>query len=165
MDNLLFYSVNAYLAYYIGEQFYRQTHFAWCSPVFNPEKLDAYDPRYKIPPSSSPASIYKTMCNDVKKQDRHSLKIKSVIAGLKTGATHKQTAGVINDQDFGQIINIIDNADIRDFRPLIYAIPRENVQGKILKVEVEERANPLGIEYQIPNLKTDEFDLIELEDF
>ena len=82
-DNLIYYSTNTRLAYILCERFYFSRHFVWCAPVFDPEKLNDYDFRKRIPVSSSPYKIYKGLLEDVKSQDMHSSKIDQNKNGLK----------------------------------------------------------------------------------
>ena len=161
--NLLFYSTNTKIAFFIAEQFYNSEHYVWCAPVYNPEKLEAYDFRKKIPVSSSPYKIYKNLLDDVNSNDKHSSKIEQNRVGLKKGAAIMFEKGIIDENDFARIVAIVDSAEINEFSPLLYLIPGNNVANKIKSVNVEDAANPLSIEYQIYDLKRDEFEIIEFE--
>jgi hypothetical protein len=130
--------------------------------VFDPEKLNDYDFRKRIPISSSPYRIYKSLLEDVKSQDMHSSKIDQNKTGLKKGASIMLKNGIIDADDFGRIIKIIDKATIQDFSPVIYLIPKELVEDRIKSVDVDDMANPLSAEYQIEDLSHSEFELIEL---
>lgn len=161
--NLLFYSTNTQIAFYIAEQFYNSEHYVWCAPVYNPEKLEAYDFRKKIPVSSSPHKIYKNLLDDVNSNDKHSSKIEQNRIGLKKGAAIMLEKGIIDENDFARILAIVDSAEVNEFTPLLYLIPANNVENKINTVNVEDAANPLSLEYQIYDLKRDEFEIIEFE--
>lgn len=161
-DNLLYYSTNTKLAFILGERFYCSNHFVWCSPVFDPDKLDDYDFRKRIPVSSSPYKIYKSLKEDVLSIDMHSPKIEQNRSGLKKGAAIMLSKGVIDTDDFARIIKIIDKATIQDFTPIVYLIPKELVKNKIKIVEIESAANPLSTEFQIEGLSNAEFELIEI---
>ena len=161
-NNLIYYSTNTKLAFIINEKFYFSKHFVWCSPVFNPEKLDEYDYRKKIPVSSSPYKIYKNLLDDVNTDDHHSSKIKENKAGLKKGAAKMLERGIIDENDFARILKIIDKSSIKEFSPILYLIPAEIVKDKIKVVDVEEAANPLSSEYQIEELVDGEFEIIEI---
>src|SRR5215218_122204 len=76
---LLLYSTSTWLAYSVAEQFYGGIHFAWCSPVYDGRSADAH---VNIPPSSSPAALYRTMLEDTGRGDRHSESIKRNTAGI-----------------------------------------------------------------------------------
>jgi hypothetical protein len=161
--NLIFYSTNTRIAYFITEQFYNSEHFVWCAPVYNPEKLEDYDFRKKIPVSSSPFKIYKNLIDDVKSNDKHSVKIEQNRAGLKKGAAIMLDKGIIDENDFARILAIVDSAETNEFSPLLYLIPAGEVKDKIKTVKVEDAANPLSTEFQIFDLKRDEFEIIEFE--
>jgi hypothetical protein len=160
-ENLIYYSTNTKLAYIINEKFYFSRHFVWCSPVFNPEKLNEYDYRRKIPVSSSPYKIYKNLLDDVKSQDLHSMKIDQNKTGLKKGAGKMLENGIIDENDFARIIKIIDKALINEFSPIIYLIPKHLVDNKIKTVDDDDAANPLSSEFQIEELSMNEFEIIE----
>ncbi len=158
---MLYYSTNTYLSHLITKRFYSSKYFVWCSPVFDPTKLDEYSPYKKIPPSSSPCKIYNVFFEDVQGGDLHSSKIEGNKIGLKKGAGIHFAKGTISENEYASIIKMIDSADINDFRPLLYLIPKATVEHKVIQVSVEECANPLSVEYQIENLSSDEFELIE----
>jgi len=158
---LIYYSINSYLAFWINENFYNN-HFVWCAPVFDPSVLNEYDQNRKIPPSSAPAKIYKRYLEDVEGGDLHSAKIIENKTGLKKGAIINFESGNISEIELARINKIIDSALINEFRPLIYIIPSSMVKTKLKLVDVELTANPLSMEYQVPELNTNEFDIIEL---
>lgn len=162
-NNLLYYSTNTRIAFFITEQFYQSTHFVWCAPVYDPQKLNNYDLRSKIPVSSSPFKIYRNLLDDVKSNDQHSAKIEQNKIGLKKGAAIMREKGIIDDNDFTRILAIIDKADISEFTPLLYLIPAHLVSERIVPVDVESSANPLSSEYQIFDLKKSEFEIVEFE--
>ena len=161
---MLYYSTNTYLSHFITKRFYNSKHFVWCSPVFDPTKLDEYDPYKRIPPSSSPCKIYNVFFEDVHGSDLHSSKIEGNKIGLKKGAGIHLGKGTISENEYARILTMIDSASINDFRPLLYLIPKDIVKHKVIEVPVEECANPLSVEYQIENLSSDEFEFIELKD-
>lgn len=158
---LLYYSTNTTLSFWLGQTFYKH-FFVWCSPVFDPATEGRYDVYSKIPPSSSPFSIYNTLHADVRSNDLHSSKIKENKSGLMKGASSYLQSGHISEIDYTRILLIIKNATIADFRPLVYIIPRLEIEDRVIEVEVDKTANPLSIEYQIRDLKRDEFEVIEL---
>ena len=161
--NLLYYSTNTKIAYFISEQFYNSIHFVWCAPVYDPQKLHKYDYLSKIPVSSSPFKIYKQLLEEVQTGDQHSSKIEQNKIGLKKGAAIMREKGVIDDNDFARIISIIDRAELSEFTPILYLIPESLVSKKVVSVEIDSVANPLSCEYQIKNLNRSEFEIIELE--
>lgn len=157
------YSVNAYIAYIIAENYFDGNHFVWCAPVFNPKDCDDLDINKKIPYSSSPHGIFSLLNEEINSGDLHSSKIQGIKAGLNKGAGIKLAAGVINDSQYGRIIDIIQDAQLIDFRPLIYVINKSLIDEKrILKVSVKDSANPLSTEFQIHDLVRTEFDILKI---
>ena len=92
----------------------------------------------------------------------HSSRIKENRAGLKKGALIHLENKLIDDDDFARIVEIIDRAETCYFRPLLYIIPILEIKERITLVHIDSVANPLSIEYQIADLKTNECDIIEL---
>lgn len=160
-SNILYYSINTELAYFINKTYYRK-HFIWCSPIFDSLSLDKLSIFSKIPPSSSPLAIYSRFKEDVVRDDLHSTYISQNRAGLKKGAIQMLNDGVIDTSDFARIIGIIDQATIQQFSPLIYLIPKGFVETNIKLVDVDSSANPLSIEYQISDLTEGLFEVIQL---
>lgn len=161
MDNLNFYSTNTYLAYWLSCTFYHDEHFVWCSPIFDPSKLDEYHIYKKIPPSSSPFSIYRKLYEDVNNNDLHSPLIENNKNGLRKGAGLKLANKVITELEYSRILKMIEQSQSQEFRPLVYIISSNLVKDKLITVDVEESANPLSVEYQIHNLLKKEFEIME----
>lgn len=161
-NNLLYYSVNTKLAHYINNFYYGGRHYVWCAPVFDPTAENRQSPFANIPPSSSPHEICRVLKADILKDDTHSFKIKDNRKGLKRGATFMQNQGVITKQQYGEIFNLVHKASIQQFTPYIYIIRGDLVEGRINKVDVRKTANPLGVEYIIPDLHQSEFDAIDV---
>ena len=162
-NNLLYYSTNTGLAHYINERFYKGTHYVWCSPVFNPATLSRYSPVSKIGTTSSPHDIYCDLKRVINTRDRHSSKIKDNRIGLKAGAALKLANGTITEEEFGEIVQLIDEAETAEFAPYIYVIRKDLVESRVKSVGAKETANPLGVEYRILDLKTSEFEIIEID--
>ncbi len=94
--------------------------------------------------------------------DRHSSKIKENRVGILRGATVKYTQGIISDTEKADIASIVDQAEISDFRPLMYIMPFERVKNIVKDVPIADRAHPLSDEYIIESLSKNDFDIIEL---
>jgi hypothetical protein len=157
---LVLYSTNTWLAYVIGERFYRGEHYVWCTPDFDARAMARID--QVTPPSSSPAEIYRDLHEDVGRGDEHSSKIKDNKAGILRGLAVKRSAGVISEGEQLDIVSMLDRARGRDFRPLLYVIPYERVRERVQAVPVELRAHPLSREYIIERLPRVDFDVLEL---
>ncbi len=161
METLLLYSTNSWLAYAIAEQYYGREHYVWCTPFFDPSSVPSLD--YSVPPSSSPAEIYRGLMEDVRRGDRHSAKIDANKAGILRGAQHKRAEGFIGDEEASEIASIVSEAEARDFTPLIFVIPYPLVKEQLRKVPVSQRAHPMSVEYIIDRLSRTCFDVLKLD--
>lgn len=156
---LILYSTNTWLAYSIAQRYYKESHYVWCAPVFDATTF----PRLAtvIPPTSSPAEIYRNLFHEVSRGDRHSDKIKQNKIGIIRGASIRKSSGQISDVIEKDIVAIVDSAETRDFRPLLFVIPFRSVSKIVMEVPVAERAHPLSQEYRIERLPRRYFDVIE----
>jgi hypothetical protein len=69
--------------------------------------------------------------------------------------------GDISKDDKEEIIYRVDTSDFDDWRPLLYIAPRDLVKSRLQIVPPSKRAS-FGLEYIIPDLKRNEFDIVEL---
>ncbi len=159
-DPLILYSTNTWLAYSIAQQYYLGIHYVWCTPYFDSKSLSGYDAH--IPSTSSTSEIYHSLYEEVRRGDQHSAKIKENKVGILKGATYNREAEVITEKDESDIAAIVDLAETRDFRPLLYIIPFQLITDRVVTVPIVERAHPLSIEYIIESLPRQCFDIIEL---
>ncbi len=159
-EPLVLYSTNSWLAYIIAEEYYNGEHYVWCTPHFDASSIPSIN--YSVPPSSSPASIYKNLSADVSSGDLHSRNIEANKAGILKGAALKRTAGVVNSDQASDIASIAQAATTADFYPLIFVIPYGSVDDLITNVPVGQRAHPLAPEFIIDHLPRDRFDVIQL---
>lgn len=131
----------------------------WCSPYFDPSSIPAIE--FTNPPSSTPRDIYGTLQQAVQRKDRHNTKINDNRVGLLKGAYLKKQDKIITTDQHKEIVEIIEEAGIQDFRPLLYIIPGDPVANLIKDVPVQDRAHPLSLEYIIERLPRGCFDFIE----
>ena len=157
----LLYSTNVFLKLFICEQYAGDIHYAWCSEVFDATALGRYTSAAQVPPSSNPADIYKELRSAVQRRDRHCYKINEQKVVLKNLAIRWEGKALITSDQRDEIIYLVDNATFEDWRPLLYAIPRQSVAGRLISVPVHQRAS-LGMEFIIPDLRRSEFDILEL---
>lgn len=163
MPPLLLYSVNTYLAWAINDRYYNGRHFVWCSEVFDPRARGALSAHASTPPSSNPRDIYLDLRRAAESGDLGSPKIRETRNGIMNGANVNLSNGLIQATTFDEIVTVVDAADIRDYRPLLYVIPYEPMKARVRPVPVARRAHPLSREFVIEDLLTNEFDVIELE--
>lgn len=157
---LLLYSTNTWLAYAIAERFYAGMHWVWCSTFF---RQDAGISSASMPPSAIPGEIYNRLFEDVSNGDKHSAWIEKNRVGLIKGAASKRSKGVITGRTEKTIISIVQVAEIRDFKPLLYIIPFASKIARLAKeVPVDQRAHPMSVEYRIESLPRSMFDAVEL---
>lgn len=159
-EPLLLYSATSWLAFAIGQRYYDDQHFVWCSPHFDARTAAARDAIQ--PPTSSPAEIYHSLWEEVERGDRHSAKIKENKVGVLYGATQKRKAGTISRTQEREIATVVDRAQVSDFRPLIYVIPFGVVRKLVKPAPVGRRAHPLADEWIIESLDRKCFDILEL---
>ena len=157
---VVLYSTNTWLAYIISQEYYNGVHYVWCTPYFDPRSQTSLD--VAVPPTSSPYEIYHSLHEEVVRGDRHSAKIRDNKAGILRGATAKREAGVITEQQESEIVSIVEQAQLTDYKPLLYVIPYAPVAGLIREVPISKRAHPLSKEYIIEQLPRKYFDPIEM---
>lgn len=148
------YSVNTWLAYKIAEVYYLDIHYVWCAPFFNSNSDN--------PPSSDPGEIYRTLAKDVIGKDKHSAKIAQNKAGILKGADINLQKGVIKEEQHQDILEIVNSAELPDFRPLIYVIPFHLVKDLAKPASIRIKANHFSKEYIVENLAREHFDIIEV---
>lgn len=156
---LVLYSATTWLAYVIAQRYYRGEHYVWCTPHFDP-RHDGWD-ESAVPPTSSPCEIYRSLAEEVRRGDRHSAKIKENRVGILRGANAKRQAGIISAEQEQTIASIVELAQPRDFRPLIYVIPYAGAADRLREPPPEDKAHPLSAEYIADALPRQYFDVIE----
>jgi hypothetical protein len=159
-EPLLLYSTSSRLAYQIAQRYYKDVHYAWCSPVFDGRAASRFVA--SVPPTSSPCEIYWNLNEEARRGDRHSPRISNARAGIVLGAHSKRNAGIIDDETVADIIASVDLASPWEFRPLMFIMPYGRVRQLITKVPVQKRAHPLSLECLIVALPGRLFDVIEL---
>ncbi len=147
------------LAFEINEEYYRQEHYVWCNPYYDSSSLPA---GASLPPSSTPADIYYALYREVQGADRHNEKIERNRTGLRNGAIAKEKAGVVDGQQKQKIIDLVDNAPLKLFEPVLYVMPFALVTKITKTVPAKDRANPLHDEYVIENLPRHCFGIVKL---
>lgn len=157
---VLLYSTNSWLAYTISQRYYKEQHYVWCNQYPNSRWLPAgVDP---LPPSSNPGQIYLDMHADIRAHDRHSAKIHQNKTGLQKGVLSKHAVGIVTDTEAAEINAIIADAELRDFRPLLYVMSYASVATLLKPVAVDERASLYHEEYLIEQLPRSLFEIVEL---
>lgn len=148
------YSVNSWLSYKIAEHFYANHHFVWCSPVFNAKGIN--------PPSSDPYEICNGLIKDIEGRDKHSAKISYNKTGILKGADIQHGKGVITSAQRLDIIEMVNIAELEDFRPLVFVIPYDKVQAMTQPASVKLTAGLFSKEFIIEKLPRDKFDVLDI---
>lgn len=159
-DPLILYSTNTWLAYSIAQRYYDEIHYIWCTPFCKHNSAPSYDGT--TPPTSSALEIYMNLHEETKRGDRHSPKIAQNKSGILIGADINKNKGIITADQESEIISIVDQSELRDFRPLLFIIPFNRVSDLVKEVAVGERAHPLSVEYKIECLPRELFDVVEI---
>jgi hypothetical protein len=159
--NLLLYSTNVYLKFSIQREFRGDVHYVWCSEHFDHTALNRNHPDAYTARSSSPAGICDDLLSYQRAPDRHHDKINQQRATLESLAATWLVKTEITLSQYEEIIYLAKHADSREWRPLIYLIPRTLEPGRIKEVPPEQRASR-GMEWKIEDLKGSEFDVIEV---
>lgn len=158
---LILYSTNTWLAFQIADRYYKGKHYVWCSPYFNGHS-DKGAAGF-VAPTSNPWEIYRSLHKEWKAGDRHSAKIEFNRGGIIRGAKFKRSTGVISESQEADIVSIVEDAEVRDFEPLVYVMPYGRVAKFSKEVPVKDRAHPLSQEYVIESLPRSLFDILRLE--
>jgi hypothetical protein len=156
---LVLYSTNTLLAYSVSEKYYKCIHYFWCSPYFDPHSAPL---SVSLPPTSSPAEVYNSLYEEVTRGDMHSAKIAQNRSGIVAGATIHKSNNTITSDEFDEIVQIVQAAQVQDFKPLLFVAPYERLKGNIKKVAISARSHPLSSEYVADNVHRSDFDVIEL---
>jgi hypothetical protein len=157
---LLLFSTTTFLKFRIQQDF-RGEHFAWCSPTFSAETLNKYSLGSGTPPSSDPASIYRDLCDAVRRTDEHNPKINDHIKTLLALAVEWHNGGLITAAKRDDITMIVTKVPFSQWRPLIFVIPYAGVTGRVEEVPRDKRAS-MEPEYIIRDLRRHEFEIVEL---
>jgi hypothetical protein len=158
---LVLYSTYTWIAFQLNELYYAGMHYVWCTPHFDPHSpfLGAVS---AVPPTSSPKVIYESLAAEVAAGDRHSAKVGQNRLGLQRGADIQLRRGAISNEQHQEIIEIVEAAETRDFRPLLFVIPYTAVSAMIKQVPIKERAHPLSEEFILESLPRRAFDVWEI---
>jgi hypothetical protein len=151
-----------FLKYFIHQRHRNDTHYVWCSEIFDSRTAGAYNPVALVPPTSNPADIYRDLKTAVERSDLHNPKIIEQKASLIARATEWHLNGEIGTDVRDEIIFHAQRGDFKYWRPLLYIIPcTPALTPRMQSVPAHLRAG-LGPEYIIPDLLGSEFHLIEL---
>ena len=141
------------MRYYGGE------HYVWCTPNATVPHANLAWPN---PPTSNPFAIYRGLHDSVRLNDKDCPKIKQNRIGVVAGADAQFKAGKINDETREEIKNLVANASIGEFSPILYVISADQVASKQRTSLPSERARVLSRDIIIAGLPGNEFDTVEI---
>jgi hypothetical protein len=99
---------------------------------------------------------------DVEGKDKNSAKINAQKLTLTSLAIEWETAHKITTAQKDDILYLVNSADFSLWRPLLYVIPRTaDIESRLQEVAMSRRAG-VGPEYIIEDLKSSEFEIVEL---
>ena len=156
---LILWSASNRVVHFVNSRFFGY-HYSWCSPVFDASAVGRYARGAGQPPSSDPVTIYRNLHAAVTRRDEHDPHIARQKKTLASVALQLSAGGSISDEDAKEVVAYLDATAIADWWPVIYVIPYAPVAGRVLAVPRTDRASAEP-EYVIPDLKADEFEVIE----
>jgi hypothetical protein len=159
---LILWSTQTHFKFRIQQDFLGGRHYVWCSPEFDGAKLGKYTLSSNQPASSDPATIYRQLRTAIKTNDQHDAKIAAQKATISALAQKFLEDGVLTTEDRDEILAMLAQATVHDWRPLILVIPFAQVEGRAKLVDRTHRASHEP-EYIIPDLVDGEFRIIEPE--
>lgn len=112
------------------------------------------------PPSSDPASIYRSLHTAVSRKDEHNGDVVRPKDKLTSVALDLSTRSIISQQDAQEAAAYVNAAHISEWKPMIYVIPYPAVADRVLSVPRIVRASGAP-EYIIADLSSQEFEAIE----
>lgn len=153
--NPFLFSIGTLFSYRIDRRYYGNVHYVWCTTRFNDKKQ---------PITSRPQSICKRFLEQVVSGDRHTKEIEDNKAGILRGAQAKLEAGVIDNDQYNEICQLVNLARYEDFFPVLYIIDGKKVgSARCKEVDKKDRASDTSIEYKIFDLIEGEYELIDFK--
>jgi hypothetical protein len=145
----------------LQQRFFGNVHYVWCSEACDSGGASPYEFASLVPPSSNPKDIYQALRQAVEKGDKHDPKIVSARAFYVQHATELHLKGALSEGDRDEVIHMVNNAELKLWRPLLYIIQRDPVAGRLKVVPPAKRAGH-GPEFIIEDLVRAEFEIVEL---
>ncbi|MDX2163686.1 MAG: hypothetical protein SF162_20385 [bacterium] len=151
MGEFLLFSAQTKFVYDICKAYFNGLFYVYCSPEFDSEVN---------PGSSNPATLIAQFRLAVQRNDRGDTKIKDIKKKLRAAALRKKNRREITPETLREVQVRINRAEVRDFLPYLYLIPKDNVRGMLIPVPYAKRASPDSDEYTIEGLQASQFEFI-----
>jgi hypothetical protein len=136
-------------------------HVVWASEYFDPLAVGSLSPAGLVGRSSSPRAIFDELSEDCRVEDGNSHHLKRYRKKFRSLAQSWFASGDIDSTQRAEIVALLKPGSWNISRPLLYVIPRMPIEdaGRLHPVPPPHRAAH-GPEYQIVDLKSDEFDIL-----
>lgn len=154
-NNYILYSTCTELAYRIAKDYYNRVFYVWCT--------DSFDSQLQ-PGTSNPRTLCQRYLDQIIKHDRHAHEIENNKAGILKGANEKLKSGVITEEQYKEISAKIYYSNPEDFYPVIFLINKRLVKKRMIVVKPSDAASDSSVEYIIPDLQWNEFEVIRIKD-
>jgi hypothetical protein len=158
-----FYSTNPWFATEIATKYRGGVHFAWVSDYFDTERdAPAGSSGRLIAPSSNPRKIYEDLLHEYRAQEEHSRIIRDHRKTFRRLAKQWLADKVVNAAQYDEIVASANTQSWRIWKPVLYVIPKAGIDpSRVIEVKRKDRAG-YGPERQIVDLRSHEFDIIDL---
>jgi hypothetical protein len=158
-----YYSANPWFATEIANKYRGGTFFAWVSEYFDTEReAPAGSSGHLIAPSSNPRKIYEDLLHEWRAQEEHCRVIRDHRKTFRRLAKQWLADGSLTQLQHDEIVASVNAPSWRIWKPVLYVIPRANIDAtRVIEVQRKDRAG-YGPEKQITDLRSHEFDIIDL---
>lgn len=161
-ESLILYSTNPWIKYHLQNLFRHGKHYVWCSEYSDSRAAARGSMASLVPPSSNPVEIYQELGNAVVRNDRHHPKIESIKASYLALSVQWVADGSMTTAQRDELAYLLEHAEMKYWRPMLYLIPRAAVAGPRLKLVHPSKRAGLGLEFIIEDLDSTEFEALEL---
>lgn len=158
-----YYSVNPWYSTEMAAKYRAGLHFAWVSDYFDTEReAPAGSSGHMIAPSSNPRKIYEDLLHEYRAQEEHARVIRDHRKTFRRLAKQWFADGSLTKFQHDEIIASVNAASWRIWKPVLYVIPKTSIDPRrVVEVRRRDRAG-YGPERQIVDLRSDEFDILDL---
>jgi hypothetical protein len=147
-----YYSTQAFLAWCFNHYFY-QRHWAFVATPFYPYGASN-------PPSSNPYRIYGNLYEEWFHRDHYGKYVQALRAGLHLGVLENEALLTLDHAT--RLKRITDKVSVLLLYPIVYRVELERIERG--RLEQANSALEGSLEYLIPDLLDDEFDVLFLDE-
>lgn len=161
-SSLILYSTNPWMKFHLQTRFRQGKHYVWCSEYADSRAAARGSLASLVPPSSNPVEIYQELAAAVSRNDRHHAKIESIKVAYLSMSLTWVTDGSMTNAERDELAYMLEHAEMKYWRPMLYLIPRATVAGPRLQPVHPSKRAGLGPEFIIEDLDASEFEVLEL---